>query len=285
MKTNTFSTWVLWVITMVAAMIAYHFMHPALAAFWVVGGSAALIACSFIPLTLYAGRGRMFAPTGTPTETDSMLSVQHLLESEEGIVDPWNLQRSLMRMSDQQLPDSPMITKDVIMYYALILEEASEAGVTLVDILRSTSLTSDQLQDFALLRRTLATTIRSMDLAGRRVRQILETPAFNGWQGQPLTLRQARALLDDHVDIQVVNSGFGLAAGLPCQSGHLAVVLSNVSKAHPATGLIQKDASGKWLKGPNYKPPELDQVLVDRFPKMRAQWNSGFAPTQPSSAA
>lgn len=282
MKTNTFSTWLLWALTMVAGLIAYRFMHPTLAAIWVVAGSAALLFCSFFPLVLYAGRGRLFAPTGSAPETHPSSGFLDALGDLPAPVDPWEIQRSLMRMSDQRLPDQPMVTNEVLMYYALILEESSEAGVTLLDILRSTALSSTQLQDFALMRQTLASTIRSMSLTSKRVRQILQTEAFQTWKGRPLNLREARLLLDDHVDIQVVNSGFGLAAGLPAAAGYVSVGMSNASKADPVSGRILKDPSGKWLKGKNYQAPSLEQVLIDHFPEL-APKSTDFAPTQPVS--
>lgn len=282
MKTNAFSTWILWAITMIAGLIAFRWLHPALGVYWVVVGSAVLIGSSFLPLTLYAGRGRMFAPSGGQAAVDSGFFVEELLDGEQAKVDPWDLHRPLMRMSGQRLPDQPMITSEVIRCYAGILEEASEAGITLLDIMRNSSLRADQLQDFALMRQTLATAVRSMGLASRRACQILGTPAFSDWAGRPLTLKQAVALLDDHLDLQVMNTGFGLSAGLPCQSGYLAVGESNVSKADPATGRILRDKSGRWIKGPDYKQPDLRKVILDRFPNLRSEWDSGFAPTQPS---
>lgn len=292
MKTNAFSTWILWAITMIAGLFGYWYLHPALGVYWLVAGAAVLLFCSFFPLTLYAGRGRFFAPTGiSPADTDDLSGFSGesvppagVVMQEPVAVDPWNLQRHLMQLSDQRLPAEPMITREVIMYYALILEEASEAGVTLLEILRSTPLDQDQLQDFALLRQTLASAMRSMSTASRRTRQILATEAFQKWDGRALNLRQARALLDDHVDLQVVNSGFGLAAGLPCAAGYLTVGVSNVSKADPETGKILKDASGKWIKGPDYQPPQLDVLLVEQFPKLYPQLDrADFAPTQPIS--
>lgn len=289
MKTNAFSTWILWAITMIAGLFGAYYVQPGLGIYWAVAGSFVLLCCSFFPLTLYSGRGRFFAPTGVgvhetrvPSGFSDELAGQGFEDSTA--VDPWNLQRHLMALSDQRLPSEPMITRDALMYYALILEEASEGGITLLDILRSTALSGDQVQDFQLLRQTLASATRAMGLASRRARQLLETEAFQKWEGRPLTLRQAKALLDDHLDIQVVNSGFGLAAGLPGAVGYLAVCVSNISKADPVTGKILKDSSGKWIKGPNYEPPALEEILLEQFPNLRPQHpRSDFAPTQPIS--
>lgn len=288
MKTNAFSTWILWAITMVAGLFGYRYLHPSLGIYWVVAGCGVLLACSFFPMTLYAGRGRMFAPTRpAPQDTGMLISgfSDEVVTPRGSEVDPWNLQRHLMEISDQRMPSEPMVTRDALMYYALILEEASECGVTLLDILRGTALSSDQLQDFQLLRQTLASATRAMSLASRRARQLLETEAFQQWDGRPLTLKQAKTLLDDHLDIQVVNSGFGLAAGLPGSVGFLAVCVSNISKADPVTGKILKDPSGKWIKGPNYEPPALEEILLEQFPNLRPQHSrSDFAPTQPISS-
>jgi hypothetical protein len=42
------------------------------------------------------------------------------------------------------------------------------------------------------------------------------------------------------------------------------VAESNLSKANPITGLIEKDASGKWIKGSQYQSPQIDAVLATR---------------------
>jgi len=159
-----------------------------------------------------------------------------------------------------------MLTREAITYFALILEEVAEGGQTLLSLLRDTKLEPGQIQDFALLRQTIAPAVRSMDLTSRRVRQMMELPAFTQWPGRELTLPQAKAILDDHVDIQVVNSGFGLSLGLPCAEGYLNVGASNLSKKNPDTGKIDKDAGGKWIKGRDYMPPDLESVLAQFYP-------------------
>ena len=90
-----------------------------------------------------------------------------------------------------------------------------------------------------------------------QVRKYLERiPRMN----HPLTRAQARPVLDGTTDLAVVNSGFSLAAGLPGSLAYQAVQVSNLSKAGP-DGKIAKDPSGKWIKGPNYRMPELDSLL------------------------
>jgi hypothetical protein len=40
-------------------------------------------------------------------------------------VDPWQWQEQLMEISGQRMPSQPMLTKDSILYAALILEEVA----------------------------------------------------------------------------------------------------------------------------------------------------------------
>jgi hypothetical protein len=68
-------------------------------------------------------------------------------------------------------------------------------------------------------------------------------------------------IFDGTTDVAVVNCGFALACGLPGSDGYREVALSNISKRNPDTGMIDKTADGKWIKGAEYRAPDLLGVL------------------------
>lgn len=185
-------------------------------------------------------------------------------------VDIWQHQRHLMRISDQELPDSPTLTKTSLLYLALTAEEMSEACATAVQILshdrthiahpntgRSAWAVQDPrrqqlcnyLQQLASTWHQNATTLRKL---------LTE-------QNQPFAISlkplDAVALLDDFTDIAVTTAGLALASGMPGPEAYLDVQQSNASKAHPLTGKIDKTADGKWVKGPRFRLPNLNAVL------------------------
>lgn len=287
MRTNAFSVWALWNITMIVVFLAYKFGHPELAASWVVAGTGVLLACSTLPLSIYAGAGAFFSTgfAATINEHKRDTEVDSSFFDLDQPVDPWAMQRHLMRISEQRMAAVPTLTTEALMYYALILEEAHEMGENISKILaaatgwpggvREDLLTSNSAGIFMVCE-TIQPAVRAMDLAARRIRRILESPNFERWEGIPLNLENARDLMDDTGDVTTVNCGFALALGVPAAEGFQRLGLSNLSKANPDTGKIEKDPSGKWIKGRNYRKPELDQLLLDHFPELQ-----GELPEQP----
>lgn len=85
----------------------------------------------------------------------------------------------------------------------------------------------------------------------------------DAWQFVP-SRKGADMLLDGITDVAVVTAGFGLAAGLPAREGYAECMGSNLSKANPRTGKIDKDASGKWIKGSAYRAADFRRVLDEQ---------------------
>lgn len=172
-------------------------------------------------------------------------------------VDPWDFQRALMKSSDQPLPPLPVVSHGSILYYALILEETAETGRPLLAALQR-SLADPKTHSEEIVLGKIASVISRMDESSTLIRGALKTmPNFN----YTLTQREATEVLDGTTDIQVVNSGFALASGLPAQDAYVEVVSSNLSKANPKTGKIDKAPDGKWIKGVEYAEPNLEAVL------------------------
>lgn len=186
-------------------------------------------------------------------------------------LDPWQIQRNLMEASDQSLPAYASITRDSLMYEALIMEELGETMRATVEAMDRRFSNGNEDQGRAWLHRP-----RGM----REAMEVLRPMAFEHLPAASARLREAcermpkafvmlldreeaTAMLDGTTDIAVVNCGFAEACGLPGAAGYEEVAGSNLSKRNPATGKIDKDPSGKWIKGPEYRAPDLVRTLED----------------------
>lgn len=176
-------------------------------------------------------------------------------------VDPWKLQKALMRASDQPLPTSPVLNRGGLLYSALLMEEVGETMAGLAKATREADMpaTSAGPESNALLVIFLLFRNTSQHLLAesKRLRELLQDVNME------FKLPQACAIeiLDGTTDVAVVNSGLALAMGLPGAEAYLEVGCSNLSKANPATGVIDKLPDGKWIKGSQYFPPNLASVL------------------------
>jgi hypothetical protein len=230
---------------------------------------AALAAYGFWP-----GRARLGKPNDAPgSEWD--FAVQDRVDAQmmafrsdvRACVDPWAMQAELMDASGQPMPDRPSVTDNSILYAALVLEEGAETAAALAtplaSVVREMNETSEAEgvspeNDIAksLLRAAVA-----MGNESRYIRSVLgRKPCIEF----PLSMEEAAELLDGTTDLAVVNSGLALASGLPGADGYTEVQESNLSKRNPATGIIDKDAGGKWIKGEGYFAPDLRRLLEDR---------------------
>lgn len=192
--------------------------------------------------------------------------------NEPSSADPWATQRRMMEISGQEIAERPVLNKTGVLYGALILEEGAEtmAGLASTLVAASRMSASDQQHDRLYeIAQTFAFAERAMSGASKSIRKDLA-------QTSPFELRLAPAdaleLFDGTTDITVVNCGFALAIGVPGAAGYDEVQRSNLSKADPETGLILKDPGGKWIKGPDYFPPALDDVLqAEAYVKARSE--------------
>lgn len=78
-------------------------------------------------------------------------------------------------------------------------------------------------------------------------------------QQQPTTANRA-ALLRELADVQYVLAGFAVSFGLPLADGFARVHEANLSKL--VDGRALKAANGKVIKGPNFKPPYVDDLVA-----------------------
>ena len=75
--------------------------------------------------------------------------------------------------------------------------------------------------------------------------------------GQTTAASRAK-MLKELADLQYVLSGMVISLGLPMQEAFARVHKSNMSKL--VDGKPLKRADGKFLKGPNYQPPFLQDI-------------------------
>jgi hypothetical protein len=179
-------------------------------------------------------------------------------------VDPWAMQRSLLKASSQTLPEAPELNRDVMLYGALIIEEVSET-MAVTGLAAAAALAEpvglDDAQ--ALILKTVSTEFEAiaaeMHEASLRIRALLEKlpPGFKA----PLAREHAIEMGDGTTDIAVVNCGYVLAMGVDGSSCYGEVGGSNLSKVNPDTGVIDKTPDGKWIKGRNYRKPDLASVI------------------------
>lgn len=168
---------------------------------------------------------------------------------------PWKLQKQLMEMSDQNIQTTPHLTNTSILYAALILEETSELLDSLVKVIdRIGNPVNNELKV------TLVNAMHENHIASLHTRKILaESQDFS----HELLQEEAVSIADATTDIAVVNSGFCLASGFDGDKLYAETVGSNLSKANPDTGKIDKTPDGKWIKGRHYWKPDLYRVIYD----------------------
>lgn len=186
-------------------------------------------------------------------------------------VDPWRIQKKIMRISGQPTPDAVQANKFTVTYIALILEELSETiepvrqaltrgcGLApLVDRVTTVSW-SEHTPGIRAVYKTLQQLQSDLKTSSVHLRMLAEKVPTSFCV--PMTRIEAREFADGVTDMAVVVSGLTIAGGVPGGPCYEEVGFSNLSKADPTTGLILKDASGKWIKGPNYRAPDIEAVL------------------------
>lgn len=175
-------------------------------------------------------------------------------------VDPWYLQQALMEKSGQATPRVPQVNKHVVTYLALCLEEWAETAYEVRTALGggvSLATQSAPVQHVWAELDSMVNEINHMSNNLRHRAKVLD----EHWS-QPFTATQAVMFADGVTDQAVVVAGLAIAGGIPGAPCYEEVVGSNLSKANPLTGLIDKDATGKWIKGVNYQAPSLRRVLA-----------------------
>ena len=178
-------------------------------------------------------------------------------------VNPWKSQLMLMLKSGQTVANYPTVNKGSMLYGALIMEELAETLIGLAKGIEQVSLgKGSELYKLSVHYVQVAKILSASSLSIRsQIAGLSEHPL-----PKTVSLEVAREILDGVTDLHVVVAGLGLACGLPGQAAYQRVSSSNLSKANPVSGMIDKDSTGKWIKGQNYKEPELDDLIRSYYP-------------------
>lgn len=182
-------------------------------------------------------------------------------------VDIWDYQDGLMQASDQRMEPLPCINSASILYIALQAEEFAEQ----IRAVKAGILKALPTQDLGWheAARILHEIAPGLEYDSQRLRDLIASGRL-GDTNISLTMATAKDILDGVTDVAVVTAGFSLASGLPAREAYKEVGVSNLSKANPMTGKIDKDPSGKWLKGEAYRSPDLESVLVHQLDRYNA---------------
>lgn len=181
------------------------------------------------------------------------------MQAEDPRVDPWELQAQIMGMSGQAMPPAPAITLSTLTYLALCAEELSETMTAVLDALDSTnSRQAASLFGVAAGMIDISKLLRQWSL---HFREQLGANQHHKDVRVPLTAKAAAPVADGFTDMSVVVAGGALSTGIPGAECYLEVARSNISKAQD-DGRIHLDPSGKWIKGPHYKPANLRGLLA-----------------------
>lgn len=186
------------------------------------------------------------------------------MTSENLSINPWAAQRQLMVISGQFMadPSRPGLSLPFFRYMAMILEELAETITATEEALQETP--ADYRMTLAQV--ALNQLVPRMHDAGKILRDLAASASGELPQTWTPPLRQLAQVLDGLTDLAVVVTGATITAGLPGPEAYAEVMLSNLSKADPRTGLIDVDPSGKWIKGPHYRAPDLERLLASPPP-------------------
>jgi len=181
--------------------------------------------------------------------------------SSPGPLNVWKMQRKMMRASGQATPEFPTVTKDSVLYIALMLEELSETLTAQLRVLAVNSSaqtvgtvyeTADARDKMVALIRAMNTYATNMSNMSANMRELLATRDDFAIVA---SIEQAQDMVDGAADVMVIAAGLNESMGLPGEDSYFIVQTSNLSKCNPDTGVIDKTPDGKWVKGRNYRPP------------------------------
>jgi hypothetical protein len=174
--------------------------------------------------------------------------------------DPWEMQQLLMSSSAQHLPSTPELNKGVLLYAALNLEESAETICALVSALSKLTTTHPNGANLSVIAEHLHMACSMMAKCSISVRAeigLLPTDFRSEIDDDDLI-----EMADGTTDLAVTNAGFSLALGIDGAACYVEVASSNLSKRNPDTTVIDKTIDGKWIKGRNYRKPDLKKIVL-----------------------
>lgn len=177
-----------------------------------------------------------------------------------GDPDVWDRQDDIMRRSDQLRPNRAELNTGTLLYVALIFEELAETLRAMKDPMERWP-TGAHSSTYAALKvhGTLRMAAHDLEEHSKAIKDAV--PALMPASGVLLREEEAEPIADGLTDLSVVVAGATISSGLPGRALYDEVQDSNLSKANPTTGIIDKEPTGKWIKGVNYRPADIRVVL------------------------
>lgn len=118
----------------------------------------------------------------------------------------------------------------------------------------------DDLDVLRLRMSLLREELREVEEEAGNIEDVIYQGVIEGEVSQEDLKRVKVALLKELCDLQYVLSGFAVTFGLPLDEAFKLVHESNMSKLGPDGKPIYR-GDGKVLKGPNYKKPDLSDLV------------------------
>lgn len=118
----------------------------------------------------------------------------------------------------------------------------------------------DDLDVLRLRMSLLREELREVEEEAGNIEDVIYQGVIEGEVSQEDLQRVKVALLKELCDLQYVLSGFVVTFGLPFDEAFKRVHESNMSKLGPDGKPIYRE-DGKVLKGPNYKKPDLSDLV------------------------
>ena len=118
----------------------------------------------------------------------------------------------------------------------------------------------DDLDVLRLRMSLLREELREVEEEAGNIEDVIYQGVIEGEVSQEDLKRVKASLLKELCDLQYVLSGFAVTLGLPFDEAFKRVHESNMSKLGPEGKPIYRD-DGKVLKGPNYKKPDLSDLV------------------------
>lgn len=186
-------------------------------------------------------------------------------------VDSWSMQADLHKVSGQDSPDTVALTPQVLLYYALQMEELGETGSALADAIHGAGTPQrlymgvKHLVGYSHAADQMAEQGAMLKKYARILRNTIAEYFGSALPRLAISLPHAVEIADGAADVAVVNAGFSVSLGLPSRAVYDQVFLSNWSKINPDTGVIDKEPDGKWIKGANWTKPTLAELIGPRL--------------------
>lgn len=197
----------------------------------------------------------------SPTNTEYSLSTT----TEVSNMNPWEVQTVLMTASDQIMAPAPEMNHGVLLYAALNLEEGREilAGLTkTLNRLVASGAHDNVIAPLQAISASLTEADRVMKQNSLAVREQLKVLPKD-FRAE-MTEAEVIEVTDGTMDLTVTNSGLAVSFGLDGAACYAEVAQSNLSKRNPDTGVIDKTADGKWIKGRDYREPNLHPIIFGK---------------------